>query len=1190
MRKLNCGLSIVFVLCGVFSIKAQNYFECGTVEPKTDDYVLKSLSCGGTSSDFTNHYRNKETYIPSTGSKEDFIKTIHVSFHIWQKADGTGNIDDNPTNRARLRQIIDWVNGNYAINAPNLTPVPYATQNITDTRFRIVLDSIYFYRDVSPGLTYYYCNGVYTHNMKLDNYLEANHPERTKSLPLHLSAGYYASASGYSHHGSILSFYRTSPEMNTNDDHDWWYAQHIAHEIGHGLDLWHTYDRNDAYLQNCKTNYQDFLWDVYDITATQPCASMLSCDVCVIPVGSSNNNLMGGGESNFKSALQMGIMHRSVILENQRNLDYEMRNYVTGYNTTPFQITSNQTWDFSMKMYQDLVIKPGVTLTVKCELQFVPEARVIIEPGGKLIVDGGKLTNERYYDTFWRGVEVWGTTSQHQYPESQPTYQGRLDLVNGGTIENAYNGARNWKPEDFGKAGGVIVSNGGVFKNNRRAVEFISYENFSNTNPSIKRDNTSSFTNTDFIWDDDFIGGANYDALVTMWNVYGINFTNCHFSNDMTQIRSTIDPSQNIAIQSIDAGYRILAGCNVFIFPCPSGNLTKSSFSGFLNAISATGAGTTKTVTISQSTFDDNLRGISIDDFDNIFINRNTINIGVANYFLPTSGFGIKILNSTGYSVEENTIAAPLFGRTSYGIQVNNSGTDNNRLYKNTLNGLSYGQHLAGINRNASDAYKGLQFLCNTFNNNNRAVYVGTATSTHGVRLYQGDPSPLKSAGNIFNNNTTNSIQNVSTWPISYYHSGGTTTPTSNTTNVTLYNTTNANSCPSSFGGLIWGLGLQAVDSLSARAQVLQESYNALYDTYTSLIDEGNTMRLKEQITQNGSNEGWQLRETLLEKSPYLSEEIILDAAKQGVLTDAMLLEICLANPDATKGAYFEQKLTDATGGLFPLEMYDHIRTNWEKTTTRTKLESQLGALQAEISVTKNFLTHIKSSAEAYTYAERHELVSKGRELSGKIQQMDFFIENSQYGKADSVLWSIHDDRKIQESIELISDFDVYIAFRSGLGDRNLAQLNSSEITLLKTLAEKDGRVAGYAQNILCFFYQICYDRNTLMEESELPSDSHVQPQVNQAALDRLSCKVNIYPNPAEDQVQLQWEITEKLQDCHYKIHDLTGMLVAEGAILQNNGEKTINLTDFTNGAYIITIRNADQMKTAVKLLVNHGK
>ena len=70
----------------------------------------------------------------------------------------------------------------------------------------------------------------------------------------------------------------------------------------------------------------------------------------------------------------------------------------------------------------------------------------------------------------------------------------------------------------------------------------------------------------------------------------------------------------------------------------------------------------------------------------------------------------------------------------------------------------------------------------------------------------------------------------------------------------------------------------------------------------------------------------------------------------------------------------------------------------------------------------------------------------------------------------------------------------------------------------------------------------------------------------------------------------IRGNLTEKLQDCHYKIHDLTGMLVAEGAILQNNGEKTINLTDFTNGAYIITIRNADQMKTAVKLLVNHIK
>ena len=77
-----------------------------------------------------------------------------------------------------------------------------------------------------------------------------------------------------------------------------------------------------------------------------------------------------------------------------------------------------------MKFYQDIVIKSGNTLTVQCEVQFVPDAKIIVEPGAKLIIDGGKLTNDNYYRTFWQGIEVWGN---HNLPQTE-TNQGVVEF------------------------------------------------------------------------------------------------------------------------------------------------------------------------------------------------------------------------------------------------------------------------------------------------------------------------------------------------------------------------------------------------------------------------------------------------------------------------------------------------------------------------------------------------------------------------------------------------------------------------------------------------------------------------------------------------------------------------------------------------------------------------------------------
>ncbi|MEZ4906634.1 MAG: hypothetical protein R2771_03080 [Saprospiraceae bacterium] len=62
-------------------------------------------------------------------------------------------------------------------------------------------------------------------------------------------------------------------------------------------------------------------------------------------------------------------------------------------NICPIQVISNTTLDQPMSVFGDLIIKSGVTLTVKSEVFLSEESTIDLEANAKLIVDGGKLTS-----------------------------------------------------------------------------------------------------------------------------------------------------------------------------------------------------------------------------------------------------------------------------------------------------------------------------------------------------------------------------------------------------------------------------------------------------------------------------------------------------------------------------------------------------------------------------------------------------------------------------------------------------------------------------------------------------------------------------------------------------------------------------------------------------------------------------
>lgn len=151
---------------------------------------------------------------------------------------------------------------------------------------------------------------------------------------------------------------------------DWVTAMTLAHELGHDLDLAHTYCGGGAPAvicsDYCSIKCPDLLSsacsdDEYLSDIFGPCPGTYPHHTGWHDATSDDpkhtNNMMGGSNSFlYISPMQAGQMHRALALKS-------VRKYVKKetHSNIPLTITNEETWDFNLKLYRDInIVSNGI--------------------------------------------------------------------------------------------------------------------------------------------------------------------------------------------------------------------------------------------------------------------------------------------------------------------------------------------------------------------------------------------------------------------------------------------------------------------------------------------------------------------------------------------------------------------------------------------------------------------------------------------------------------------------------------------------------------------------------------------------------------------------------------------------------------------------------------------------------------
>ena len=877
---------------------------------------------------------------------------------------------------------------------------------------------------------------------------------------------------------------------------------------------------------------------------------------------------------------------------------------------------------------QDFTVQTGAKLYVSnMEWRFAPTARLIIQKGAFVQFDNCILRGDVCAPGKWPGVELYGTPTAIQGHSAFPADQGRL-VLNNSTVQDAVVGVTVGKKDIFGivvGTGGILEATGSTFRNCRIGVNFYAYQNkLSNGSPTGNR---STFVRTTFTADAAYISPLDFALHAQLWKVDGIRFMGCTFNN----LRTTEHNSSQLGrgIHSLDANFQVLSLCGD-PGPTPPGmcqNVIPTRFAGLDMGIRAANAVTARNFTVDHAEFSNNVCGVYANSVLNFEVHNSNFQVGsnkataldnVDEQYWDVNGAkahrGIYSYQSWGFLVDDNTFTNNTNASSSRleGIVTGYSGGHNDVVFRNHASHLYSGYVGEGICADqVNTSYLGLWYLCNTNSDNQNGIWDRRENAPNHasftqqtIRLYQGSPSrPADNtfgqvSGQIDVGNTNFSLGNTNN-PLTYWWALPAVPywPKNTTAGVSSYNQdVNGNYIVRDPANCVSRTLLPTPEppgpvasrnALGNYASAEKTAYGNIRYLYDQLIDGGSTDETVQEIQSTWPNEAWELRQSLLSKSPYLSTDVLMAMVEKNIMPPAMVAEICIANPEATKRDGFMDWLQYKAPVAMPQYLLDNIMASWEVKTYRTTLEANMAYHHSEMT---QALDLVIASYHADTLVEQVDSIRATwqvlRTPAARYAEILTYLQQDNFDSAYAVMDRLPVEFKLKD--KEVSEKDrtkQYIGIVQGYrtNGRSEAELQDNELIALKNLRDGGYDLPGeWAQNILCFGYGDCRPPRTGGDDVGAPKAMRLANTTTEAFPPVLS----VYPNPAGAWANLSYNLKAVASEGYIAIRDIAGKEVARIPVERTEGQAVWDTRAVAPGTYTVDLVNGGVSVGATKLVV----
>lgn len=871
---------------------------------------------------------------------------------------------------------------------------------------------------------------------------------------------------------------------------------------------------------------------------------------------------------------------------------------------------------------QDLVVPAGKRLYLNnLTIRFAETAKLLIQKGGYVHTRNTRLTAYDCVNAQWQGVRIDGTYTMPQTSDIAPANHGRMEMTSTSMIEYAQVGVQLGAditiPFYILGGGGILNADNSSFLNCKESVRIHPYQNFQSGNPSVLLANRTNFRNTTFNVNASYPAPYDFQHHAYMNLVSGIVFTASHFKNERADASFSSSGSLQLGhgIRSLDAEFKVLSRCAIappIGQPCAPANVVRSTFVGLDHGIHALVGTTTRAFEVDRAAFTNNICGVYTLGTVGYKVTNNNFTLGNRNVTLNNNEEalwlghhrGVYSSSSYGFTIDDNSFQRQ-GTRPTEGIVIGYSRDHNDIVFRNTASGMDAAYVGEGtccdINQKP---LVGLQFRCNQNNGNgfniwNRVLFDlnDDLPQDQTIRTVQGQLN--FPAGNTFdraaggtaesdlhynwNLNVTNYIGHA---PGSVYDPldiDATYFP------KTIVTTAPGNVCtlkvpplnPEPPEGLM-------ADALSAILEQEREAAAALRYVYNNLIDGGNTNALVQEITDTWPTEVWDLRESLVTKSPYLSTEVLVEAVQKNILPQAVVLEVCLANPEATQKDGFLKWMEYESSNPLPAYMLGLIEESWQTKTFRFALENELAGHYANMAQTVNTLLQVYHADTLYERVDSLRYAwQQLRSPAARYAEAMALVQLNNFEGAATLIEGMGSEHRLKEDQQAERGrMLTFIAFLQGVqaSGRALADLTEGELDQLEnTVAVTNDRPGTWARNILCFHYDRCVPPPSGWDSSN-PKSNRPQPPTAKA---EQTTVLQVYPNPAVTWVTFAYELDAETMEAFIHVKDVAGREVVRLAVANRQGQVAWDPRGLALGAYTVELRNKDGLlMESTKLVV----